>query len=423
VNAVPVEEPLRRVLMVNKFHYPRGGAEHYMFRLAGMLEEHGVESVYFAMHHPRNLPASTDRFFVSEVDFEHPPDGVTGRAAVAGRAVYSLEARRKMSALLAAEPVDLAHIHNIYHQLSPSLLAPLRRHGLPVVMTVHDFKLVCPVYSLQSNGEICERCVGGSLRNAVSLRCNRRSLTGSLLVAGESWVHRRMSLYEDGIDLFVTPSSFARDRLVAGGYDAERIRVVPNFVDPARFEPRTQAGDGFLYFGRLSREKGPDVLIRAAAGTDLPVRLVGEGPAGEELRALAAELGVDAEFLGYRQGEELAEIVRSARAVVMPSRCHDNCPLAVIEAMAWGKPVVGSRVGGIPELVRDGREGLLVPHDDPDALRAALRRLHDSPEVAERFGTSARRRVEERYTQDAHAEAMWDVYAHAQRVRRGRRDR
>ena len=226
----------QRVLMVNKFHYPRGGAEHYMFRLAGLLEGRGAQVDYFAMHDSRNLPCDTDRYFVSEVDFEDPPKGVRCRAQVAGRMVYSLEARRKMGVLLAHRPVDLAHVHNIYHQLSPSLLAPLHERGIPVVMTVHDFKLVCPVYSLLSNGQICERCVSHGFSHAMRQRCNRGSLSGSMLVAGETWLHRRMRLYRDGIDLFITPSAFARDRMVTSGYPPDRIVVIPNCC---RWWPRT----------------------------------------------------------------------------------------------------------------------------------------------------------------------------------------
>jgi len=406
-----------RVLMVNKFHYPRGGAEHYMFRLAGLLEQHGAKVDYFAMHHPRNLPCETDRYFVSEIDFEHPPRGL-GRIGVAGRTVSSLEARRKLRDLLEARHADLAHVHNIYHQLSPSLLSSLRKRGVPVVMTVHDFKLVCPVYSLLSNGEICERCVGNGFSPAVKHRCNRGSLAGSALVAGESWVHRRLGLYRDGVDVFITPSAFARDRLVRSGYPAERIRVIPNCVSAAMYEPRYEPGDAVLYLGRLSREKGVDVLVRAAARSGVPAKIAGEGPQRPELERLIAETGAPVELLGYRDGEELAEIVRAARAVVMPSRCHDNCPLAVIEAMAWGKPVIASRVGGIPELVRDGVDGMLVPYDDPAALAEALTRAAAGDELVEAMGRSARARVEERFDAPPHYEAVMDAYALARELRR-----
>jgi glycosyltransferase involved in cell wall biosynthesis len=409
-----------RVLMVNKYHYPRGGAEHYMFRLAAMLEQHGSQVDYFSMRHPKNEPCPTDSYFVSEVDFEHPPGGL-GRIGVAGRAVYSREARLKMGRLLDHRQVDLAHVHNIYHQLSPSLLAPLHRRRIPVVMTVHDFKLVCPVYSLLSHGEICERCVGHGFSQAVRRRCNRGSLSGSALVAGETWLHRRLSLYRDGIDVFVTPSSFARERLVRGGYPSERVLVIPNCVVAGDYRPGYQPGDYALYLGRLSREKGVDMLVRAAAVSGASVKLVGEGPLREELERLVAETGADVELLGYRSGDELAEIVRGASSVVMPSVCHDNCPLAVIEAMAWGKPVVASRVGGIPELVRDGDEGLLVPPGDVDALGRALTDLLSSPELAEQMGRRGRARVEARYDAEGHFRAVREAYRLAGEIARSAR--
>jgi glycosyltransferase involved in cell wall biosynthesis len=407
-----------RVLMVNKFHYPRGGAEHYMFRLAGLLEQRGTEVDYFAMRDARNLPCPTDRYFVSEVSFEQPPQGLSGRIGMAARMVYSREARSKMGRLLADRTPDLAHVHNIYHQLSPSLLAPLRRRGVPVVMTVHDFKLVCPVYSLLSHGEICERCVGNGFGPAVRHRCNRGSLSGSLLVAGETWAHRRLGLYRDGVDVFITPSAFARDRLITGGYPAERIVVVPNCVVADDYHPLHRAGDHALYVGRLSREKGVEVLVRAAAASGARVKMVGDGPLRPTLQRMIAESGADVELLGFRSGEELSAAVQAASVVVMPSICHDNCPLAVIEAMAWGKPVIGSRVGGIPELVRDGEEGLLVPHGDTAALGAAMLRLQEDPELGERMGRAGRARVEAHYDADPHYRAVAAAYRLAAEIRR-----
>ncbi|HEV8155699.1 MAG TPA: glycosyltransferase family 4 protein, partial [Gaiellales bacterium] len=247
--------------MVNKFLHEKGGAELYMYRLAGLLEDRDVTVRYFGMRHPRNLPSPTERWYVSQVDFENPRT-VRERMRVAGRMVYSTQARSRLGGLLAAESrFDIAHLHNIYHQLSPSLLAPLRAAGVPVVMTVHDYKLVCPVYTLTSHGTMCERCVGGSFQNAVRLRCERGSLPGSALVAGETWLHRRLRLWDRGIDLFVTPSSYMRDKLLAGGYPADRVIAVPNVVDPDQFTPSQEPGSHMLYLGRLSHEKGVETLI------------------------------------------------------------------------------------------------------------------------------------------------------------------
>ncbi|MDX6521678.1 MAG: hypothetical protein QOF08_2283 [Gaiellales bacterium] len=408
---------VRRLLMVNKFLYPKGGAELYMYGLAGLLEEQGIGVGYFGMRHPRNLPSPTDRFYVSQVDFEQPPPGVE-RLKLAGRAVYSLEARRRMAALISAQPrLDLAHLHNVYHQLSPSILAPLHRAGIPVVMTVHDYKLVCPVYTLTSHGEMCERCVGGHFQNAVRLRCNRGSLAGSALVAGESWLHRTLRLWEHGVDVFVTPSSYLRDKLIEGGYPPDRVVAVPNFVDPERFRASPAAGGYFLYLGRLSHEKGVETLIEAAAGTPLQVRVAGEGPERERLERLAAGSGAQVEFVGHRSGDELQRLVAGARAVVVPSRWPENCPLVVLEAMAVAKPLIASRVGGIPELVRDGQEGLLVPHGEVAPLREAMRRLAESDELTVRLGMAGRERVEALYGPERHLRHVAAAYRQATRLR------
>jgi glycosyltransferase involved in cell wall biosynthesis len=404
-----------RVLMVNKFCFGRGGAEHYMFRLADLLERRGAETLYFATRHPENRPCAQERYFPSDSDFENPAPGL-GRVRLAGRAVYSLEARRQMASLLDDEPVDLAHLHNIYHHLSPSILEPLRRRGIPVVMTVHDYKLVCPVYLLLSDGEICERCVGGHFSNAVRHRCNRGSLPGSALVATETWLHRRLRLYQRGVNLFVAPSGFIRDKLVAGGYPAERISVVPNFVDVETIRPSFDPGASFVYVGRLVREKGVDVLIEAAAGTGLRVEIVGDGPLRADLEAQARAAGVEIVFHGYQQPPDAAAIVARSLAVVLPARWHENGPLAVIEAMAAGKPVISSRTGGLPELIVDGDTGLLAPPNDAIALRSAMLRLAESPEEAERMGRAGRARAEERYSSGPHYRAVSKAYELAAEV-------
>jgi glycosyltransferase involved in cell wall biosynthesis len=284
-------------------------------------------------------------------------------------------------------------------------------------MTVHDYKLVCPVYTLVSHGEMCERCVGGHFQNAVRLRCNRGSLAGSALVAGETWLHRALRLWEHGVDVFVTPSSYLREKLIAGGYPADRVVHVPNFVDPERFRASPEPGDYFLYLGRLSHEKGVETLIEATAGTPLELRIAGEGPERERLEAMAASSGARVEFLGHRSGDDLERLVAGARAIVVPSRWPENCPLVVLEAMAAAKPLVASRVGGIPELSRDGEEALLVPHGEVAPLREAMLRLQGSDELARRLGGAGRQRVEDLYGPARHLESVAAAYRQATRLR------
>jgi glycosyltransferase involved in cell wall biosynthesis len=396
--------------MINKFLYGKGGAELYMYRLADLLEQRGAEIRYFGMRHPQNLPSETERFYVSQVDFENPVT-LRERVRAAGRAIYSLEARSRLADLLAAgAPFDIAHLHNTYHQLSPSFLASLRTARVPVVMTVHDYKLVCPVYTLTSHGEMCERCVGRHFTNAVRRRCNRGSLSGSALVAGETWLHSRLHLWERGVDIFVTPSSYLRDRLIAGGYPPERVVAVHNFVDPDEFAPAEGPGDGFLYLGRLSHEKGVETLIEAAAGRDAAITIAGEGPERARLEAMAASSGARVEFTGHVSPDRVRELTAAARAIVVPSRWPENCPLVVLEAMASGRPVIASSVGGIPELVRDGSEGLLVPQGDAGALRAAIERLHGDAGFAVSMGRNGRARAKEVFAPRSHIDTIESIY-------------
>ncbi len=397
-----------RVLMVNKFLYPKGGAEAYMTQLARLLEGLGIESTYFGMRDNRNAAFATAPFFPSGVDFEHP-SGITGRARVAGRMIWSREARSGMEALLRAERVGVAHLHNIYHQLSPSILPPLRDAGVPVVMTVHDYKLVCPVYTLTSHGEYCERCVGGHFRHVVQRRCNRGSLTGSALVGLESWVHRTRGAW-DSVGRFITPSSYMRDKLIDGGYPADRIEVIRNAVDldvPVReFHP----GGDLLYAGRLSHEKGLGILLRAAGRAGLPLRIAGDGPERQALEGLARDLGSSVAFLGHLDRRRLQEEVAACRALVLPSTWPENCPMVILEAMAMGKPVVASRVGGVPELVRDGHEGLLVEQGSIDELQDALERVAGDDSLAEALGRSGRNRAVQEFSPDRHVASVVSVY-------------
>jgi glycosyltransferase involved in cell wall biosynthesis len=393
--------------MVNKFVYARGGAEDYMLGLARMIEQEGGRTVFFAMRDPRNLPMPTERFFPSNVDFDQPT-GAGERVRAVGRMVHSSQARRGMHQLLAGTRVDVAHLHNIYHQLSPSILKPLKTAGVPIVMTAHDYKLVCPVYTLTTHGHGCTRCVGGSPWNALRLRCYRGTVAGSAAVAFESWLHRRTGAY-DPIDVVISPSTFLRDRLGEGGMAADRIEVIPNFVD-ASGTPATEPGTSVLYAGRLSHEKGVDLLIRAVAGTSLEVRVAGTGPEEGRLMALARELGAPVTFLGHLARPALQEELARALAVVVPSTWPENCPLIVLEAMAAGRPLVASRVGGLPELARDGEEGVLVEAGNVEELRAALLALAGDPARAAELGRAGRARAVAEFSPNAHLARILDVY-------------
>jgi glycosyltransferase involved in cell wall biosynthesis len=276
---------------------------------------------------------------------------------------------------------------------------------------LHDLKLACPAYTMISGGKPCERCRGGRLYNVAVNRCIKGSLALSGLVMVEAYVHRALGLYANNVDRFVVPSRFLLEKLVQWGWSRERFVHIPNFVDIDRFRPGTPAGRRFVYCGRFYDVKGVETLVRAAALARQPVTLVGSGPLENRLRALAAELGADVHFPGYLSKDALVAAIQEARAVVVPSECNENAPLALLEAYAAGRPVIGSRIAGIPELVREGETGMLYPAGDAAALADALARAAALPDARiSAMGAAARAWVEKDFNAAVYLERQLGLY-------------
>jgi glycosyltransferase involved in cell wall biosynthesis len=401
-----------RILMVQTFYYHRGGDSTYMLSLSKLLEEKGHEVVPFAMAHPRNLSSPYARFFVSEIDFPDLLRSSSPRAAwkVATRSIVSGEARRKIAALADEVKPDIAHFHNIHAHLTASIVSPLRKRGIPIVWTLHDYRLICPNTSLLSRGEICERCIPNRFYQAVLQRCKKGSLAASF-VAMLTTLYDRLERVPSRIDRFVAPSRFLAEKLLEGRFDPARVACIPNFVDLTLYAGLPEK-DYFCYVGRLSHEKGLDILIRAVAKLSAGrLLLVGDGPEADGLKALARELGTNrVEFAGYRSGDELKRILAESQFVVLPSRWYENLPFAVMEAFASSKAVVASRIGGIPEMVEDGVNGLLFPMGDVGALAACLERMLLGRGAREEMGRRGREKAMRLYEREAHYAQIESIY-------------
>jgi glycosyltransferase involved in cell wall biosynthesis len=401
-----------KILMVQTFYYYRGGDSTYMLNLSKLLEEKGHEVIPFAMRHPQNLPSPYERFFAPEIDFPSLLADFSPRAAwtVLARSVYNREARRKIAALADEVKPDIAHFHNIHGHLTTSIIGPLRRRGIPIVWTLHDFRQVCPNTSFLSHGEICERCLPDRFYEVLLHRCKKGSLAASL-VAMLTMYYERLSRAPWRIRHFLTPSRFLKEKLVAGGFDPERITPIPNFVDLGSCGPGEEGGY-FLYIGRLLFEKGLDTLIRAVTALGRgELWIVGEGPVEGELRALAEGLGSGrVHFKGYRSGDELKRILSGAQFVVLPSRWYENLPFSIMEAFACGKPVVASNVGGIPEMVEDGVNGFLFPVGDVEALAGRIGMMLDGPAGRLEMGRRAREKAERLYGREEHYRRIAEIY-------------
>jgi glycosyltransferase involved in cell wall biosynthesis len=399
-----------QLLSINNYYYRRGGSEVVFFEHNRLFDNAGWEVVPFSMHNALNEPSPWSAHFVSETDGAdgHSPVAKLARAA---SAIYSLEAVRRLRGLLALIRPQIAHGHNIYHHLSPSVLVELQRQGVPVVLTLHDLKLVCPAYKMHTQGAICEECRGGALRSVVRNRCIKNSTAMSALVWLESTVHKALDIYMRNVTRFVVPSRFFLDKFAEWGVDTGRFAHIPNSIDVDAFEAGEEPGDAFVYLGRLVPEKGVATLIRAAAKARVRLRIIGTGPEEAALRQLAQELGGDVQFTGYLSGAELRAAIGSARAVVIPSEWYENAPISVMEASALARPIIGADIGGIPELIRQEETGFVFESGNVDSLVAVLERVERlEPSRLRRMGGAGRAWMRSEFSPSAYRDRMLDLY-------------
>ncbi|ROO61655.1 glycosyltransferase involved in cell wall biosynthesis [Micromonospora sp. Llam0] len=402
-----------RVLHVNKFLYRRGGAEGYLIDLADLQRAAGDEVAYFGMTHPDNdRPLPYARHFPPHVELEPAPRGLRPRLTAAGRMIWSPASRHGLTRVIEDFGPDVIHLHNIYHQLSPSVLAAARDAGVPCVLTMHDYKLACPSYQLLDQGKVCEACVDGGPLHAARRRCKDGSASASTLLAVESWIHRKSRAYGP-VGVFVSPSRFLADVMRRAGVYPDRLRVINHFVDTAAVAVKDSPGGGVVFAGRISAEKGVDTLVEAVdrLPRQVPVHVAGDGPALPAVRALADRVAPGrVRFHGRLDKSRLHELIRSSAAVAVPSRWHENQPMAVLEAFACGVPVVGTDLGGLPELISPGVDGETVPADDPVALGDALGRLVADPDRAYAMGRAARDKIDRDFTPELHLNRLRDAY-------------
>lgn len=398
------------LLAINNYYYPRGGSETIFFEHNRMLEVLGWTVVPFSMRHASNLPSPWSDYFIDELEM-NGDYSLLEKLGRVPKVIYSFEARRRLGQLLDRVRPDVAHAHNIYHHISPSILGLLHRRGVPTVLTLHDLKIACPAYNMLARDGVCERCRGGRLYNVVTNRCIGGSAVMSAVVGLEALLHKLLGSYNRFVDLFVVPSRFYIDKFCEWGMARARFRHIPNFVDLSGYEPRYAPGDSFVYFGRVIRQKGVATLIQAAAQARVPLQIAGTGPELAAMRELATRLGANVSFLGHLGGSALHDTVRNARAVVLPSEWYENAPVSVLEAYALGKPVIGARIGGIPELVRENETGVCFESGNVSDLTAALLGMQSRADgELEQMGRSGRRWVEQEFTVEMYRRRILTAY-------------
>jgi glycosyltransferase involved in cell wall biosynthesis len=372
------------VLQINKFFFEKGGAERYFFGVSHELERRGHTVVHFSMEHPRNRPSPQSHYFVPRRDYDE--NGARPSLRDAGRLIRSSDAADRVRRLAVELRPDVAHLHNVYHQLTPSIIDALRSAGVPVVMTLHDYKLVCPSYGLFSRGRFCYRCRGGRFYHAPLEACSGGSRVRSALLAVESYYQKYSGVYES-VARFTAPSRFMQKTFLDAGYEEERVVYLPAFVpDEEGIAPSSAslpAGlpERFaLYLGRLSPEKGVNTVLAAAAlNPGIPTVICGAGPERERLQAEADAQGLDGVyFTGHADRAAVHALLERAAMALLPTLSPENAPFSALEAAVAGVPLVVSSMGGLPEIA-DLSGGRVVPVGDAAVLAGAIKDVWHSP--------------------------------------------
>lgn len=400
-----------KILMINKFLFRKGGDAICALETGALLREKGHSVTFWGMKSSKNADYPHHELFAEELDFGKRA-GFFAQARIAANVLYSCESKSRLEHLIKRDGrPDIVHLHNFAHQISPSILDVFNRHKIPCVMTMHDYKLVCASYTLLSKGQVCEKCGGGKYYQCFLEGCVKGSKLKSLLNAMEMSLHHTVLHIYDHIHSFISPSLFLKKKLEGMGFK-RRIVYVPNFIQAAHDEHQYHAKErSICYFGRLSPEKGIEDLIQAVRDLDVTLKIIGDGPFKQRLSDLAASRGVtNVNFLGYMTGDDLNDEIRNSLFMVIPSRCYENNPRSIIEAFALGKPVVGARMGGIPELVKDWYTGLTFTAGDIDDLRAKVELLLQSPLAVADMGQRARKFVESELNTERHYARLMDIY-------------
>lgn len=398
-----------RVLQVNKFFYIKGGSEAYLFSLIDGLTKRGHSLAEFAMHDSRNKSSKWNNYFVENIDYTTSYIG--DKIKFAAKIIYSFEARKKIARLLDDFQPNLVHLHIFQHQISASILPEIKERKIPVVYTAHDLKSVCPNYKMLTHGKVCERCRGHRYYNCVRHKCTKGSFAKSLVNMVEMYCQLFWKHY-DLIDLIITPSNFYRKKLIEFRFSSSKVLHIPNSVDINRYLPNYKNDGYFLYFGRLSGEKGIGTLIDAMKKvTHFKLIIAGTGPLENEIENKIRSEGIlNVNMVGFKTGDDLAELVRNAICTVLPSEWYENGPMSLLESFAYGKPVIGSNIGGIPEHIETGQDGFLFECGNSDDLANKLKLMLTYPNRALRMGKNARKKAEQVYSIETHMERILEVY-------------
>lgn len=377
-----------KILLVNKFLYPKGGSETYIFKLCDILNKNGHEVQFFGLENEKNTVGNTAGSYVSDIDFSK---GASKNLKAPLRIIYSTEARKKIRRVLEDFAPDIVHLNNIQFHLTPSIILEIEKYrrknnkSVKIIYTAHDYQLICPSHGLFDNDlRVCEKCIGGNYTHCLRTKCVKNSRAKSLLAMTDAYFWRISKAYSY-IDAIICPSRFLKSKLDTDKRFADKTVTLHNFIETDGNSSVEK--EGFvLQLGHLSKDKGTNTLLEAASRMpDTRFVFAGYGESVDYIKTVK-----NAEFVGFKTGDELKELISKASCTVCPSEMYENCPYSVMESQVLATPVICADIGGIPELIENGKTGLLFESGNAHDLEAKLRYLLETPELVREYSENCK---------------------------------
>lgn len=393
-----------KILIVNKFLYPNGGSETYIFKIGEYLKSIGHEVQYFGMEHEGRCVGNSAEQYTEDMDFHNA--SIKDKLTYPIKTIYSGDAKRKMRIVLDNFNPDVVHLNNFNYQLTPSIIYAVKEYEkasgkrVRIIYTAHDYQLVCPNHMMyNANEEICEKCVDGNYMNCAKKRCIHSSAAKSIIGALEGYFWKAKKVYSF-IDTVICPTHFMKTKIDTNPVLAGKTVVLHNFIDSIP-KKDTKKENYVLYFGRFSKEKGIDTMISAKG---INFICAGSGPLEDKINECS-----HIENAGFKSGEALEMLIRKAKCSVYPSIWYENCPFSVMESIMYGTPVVGADIGGIPELIKDGETGFLFESGNTDAFEKAINKIIGDDSTAERMSKNCLET--DFYTTEKYCEKLISIYS------------
>lgn len=404
-----------KIILAHKFYRMTGGTEKYFNDLTTMLKKHGHTPIPFSLNHPDNPYTPYNKYFLPDLNYRETSltYRIKNATRMIGRTLYSRESRQHIEKLIKEQEPDIAHIQSIEHHISPSILHSFQKYNIPVVQSINTYKLICASYRLYllDKQEICESCLYGKHYHALQKKCVKGSLAASFLAMTEMYLHNFMRIYHL-VDRFIVSNEFMAQKMLDAGYEKHKIIKLLNPLNLEDYQPSYDSEDFILYFGRLDPEKGVSTLLSAMAQLrTLKLIVVGDGSQMQALQVQANNLNLhNVTFVGAKWGKDLEKYLTKAKLVVIPSLWYEPSPYVIYQSLAYGKPVIGSNIGGIPDLITENT-GRTFEAGNVDELVQTLRQIAFEPTLLKQMGVAARQWAESHFDPNNYYQSLMKIYA------------